>query len=161
MLKLFARGMVFGAGMPVVSMTGSMIWSGWIVARWRETTQHLVPDTSRAGIRASLQQEVDAYNARLAQLSTPDVTAMGRTLTAETLTTRDMMHRFVAPGGTAGARRAPAQPHGAGGLQPRPARSAARRLPLRLQPRRPRRRRDPHRHRAHGLLGRAGQPGGA
>lgn len=98
MLKLFGRGMIFGAGMLLVSMTGSMLWSGWIVARWRETTQHLVPDTSPAGIRASLQQEVDAYNARLAQLSSPDVTAMGKTLTADTLTTRYMMHRFVAPG---------------------------------------------------------------
>ncbi len=57
-----------------------------------------MPDTSPAGIRASLQQEVDAYNARLAQLSSPDVTAMGKTLTADTLTTRYMMHRFVAPG---------------------------------------------------------------
>lgn len=98
MLKLFGRGMIFGAGMLVVSMTGSMLWSGWIVARWRETTQHLVPDTSPAGIRASLQQEVDAYNARLAQLSSPDVTAMGKTLSGETLTTRFMMNRFVAPG---------------------------------------------------------------
>lgn len=98
MLRNLWLGMAFSAGMFVVGLTITMIWSGSIATRWRETTGGVVPDISPAGIRASLEREVEAYNAQLAQLSTPDVTAMGKTLAGETLTTRFMMNRFVAPG---------------------------------------------------------------
>lgn len=90
--------MAFSAGMLVVGLAVTMIWSGSIATRWRETAGGVVPDTSPAGIRASLEREVEAYNAQLARLSTPEVTAMGKTLSGETLTTRFMMIRFVAPG---------------------------------------------------------------
>ena len=98
MLTFFIRGIAFGIGMMIVSLIGSWLWTGYLVTQWYDRTRHLVPDNSREGVRARLQQEVAAYNAELANLSTPEVTALGRTLSGETLTTRFMMNRFVAPG---------------------------------------------------------------
>ena len=98
MLRIFGRGMIFGAGMLVVSLIGSVAWSAYVMHQWRQTTRPVVQDTRPEAVRARIEQEIAAYNADLAQWSTPDITAVGKTLSGDTVITRFMVNRFVAPG---------------------------------------------------------------
>lgn len=98
MLKVFGRGMVFGAGMLVVSLLGSMAWTAYVMRQWRETTRPAVQDTRPEVVRVRIEQEIAAYNADLARWSTPDITAVGKTLSGDVVMTRFIMNRFVAPG---------------------------------------------------------------